>query len=297
VHGDHPRAVVRATATLLIAGAAIGRAGDALAVADAAGGGAPRRWFVPGVLPCGECPTCRRGLCVACPQARPMFALDRRSAELPDRFLVAIDDDGVPPAALMTAGLVTEVMAGAARAGLGPGETAVWIGEAPWARLGAGWSARRGSRAFLLAPAGGEETPAGALRLDPAAGVGGWRRAIEAAEAAGGPAGGRPERKIFVCGAAPPFAEAALALAVPGATLSFLRAVPSQLTGLDTGFPLRLYTGSAFHPDLVLEAIAAIRRGEVDVAGVLREVSPSEHDAAVDDFHAGRDARVPLVVF
>jgi threonine dehydrogenase-like Zn-dependent dehydrogenase len=294
--------------THLLAGPAIGGAGDALATA-AAVDGQPRRLFVPGVLPCGECPSCRRGLCVACPQARPAFAgagpAVVRASDLPDRFLVPIaDDDELSPLQLMAAGLVTEVMAGAARAGLGPGETAVWIGEAPWARLGAGWSARRGCRTFLLAPAIAGDTPAGAgdtpadvERLDPGAGAADWRRAVESVEAAGGPMGGRPERKIFVCGAAPPFAEAALALAVPGATLSFLRGAPGHLSGLDTGFPLRLFTGSALHPDLVIEAMAAIRRGEVDVASVLREVAPAGHDAAVEEFRAGRDPRVPVIVF
>ena len=43
--------------------------------------------------------------------------------------------------------------------------------------------------------------------------------------------------------------------------------------------------------------MAAIRRGEVQVASVLREVAPSGHDAAVEEFRAGSDPRVPVIVF
>jgi threonine dehydrogenase-like Zn-dependent dehydrogenase len=292
-----------------LAGGAIGRPGDALAIVTD-GRARPDRLFVPGVLPCGECPTCRRGLCAACTAARPAFGDTGASAEdltadLPDRFLVSVGDESLPAAHLVAAGLAAEIIGAAARAGLGPGETAVWMGQDPWARLGASWSARRGCRTFWIpSPAStGDAPPADVERLDPAAPATEWRRLVESSEAAGGPAGGRPERKIFVCDPTGPLAAAALALAVPGASLSLLRAVgagaPVTIADLNTALPLRLLTGSAYHPDLISEAIAAIRRGDIAVGDAVREVPAGGGDAinaAVDDFRAGRDRRLPVAV-
>jgi len=319
LHGDRPRATIRATVTHQLAGASLGRPGDALAIVSPAPGdgrAAPGRLFVPGVLPCGECPTCRRGLCAACAAARPAFGGDGdrsvggsagRTADLLDRFLMDLGDEQVAPMRLVAAGLVAEIIGAAARAGLGPGETAVWMGQDPWARLGASWSARRGCRTFWVpSPAGAAiAPPADVEGLAPEAAAADWRRAIESSEAAGGPSGGRPERKIFVCGPTDRLVGAALSLAVPGATLSLLPGPgsvrPLALDGLDTALPLRLLTGSAFHPDLVPEAIAAIRRGDIAVDDAVREIPATDGDdaiaAAVEDFRAGRDRRLPVVVF
>jgi threonine dehydrogenase-like Zn-dependent dehydrogenase len=339
VRAEPAGGTIRATLTHQVAGEAGGRAGDALAVAVGRRG-EPLRLWVPGILPCGECPVCRRALCVACPNARVAFpAGGDGSAELPERFLAQLDGEALPATRLMAAGLTAEIIAVAARAGLGPGETAVWMGEAPWAAAGASWSARRGCRTFLLAapalatptpstpalpsPAPSSPSPSPSpsaspmpssssssslsatsaaappevTRLDPALGPAGWRRVIETAESAGGPSGGLPERRIFVYGATKPLTAAALSLAVPGATLSFLGGAPPSMTGLDVVSPLRIFLGSSFHPDLIPEALAAIRRGEIDVEDLFREVSPSEGQTALADFRSGRDRRLPLLIF
>ena len=119
---------------------------------------------------------------------------------------------------------------------------------------------------------------------------------IAEAEAAGGPAGGRPERRIFVCGAGPELARAALDLATPGSTLSFLRGAPPALTGLDAAPPLRIFTGGAAHPDLIPEALATLGRAEVDVAGLFVEVAPGDQAAAVAQHQRALGQPIPVVV-
>jgi threonine dehydrogenase-like Zn-dependent dehydrogenase len=291
-------ATIRATITHVVAAEALGRAGDALAVTSPSGGAPPARVFIPGPLPCGECPVCRRGLCVACPHRRVVFDPGRGpTVDLPDRFITAIEDD-LPAASAIGAGLVVEIIGAAARAGVGPGETTIWMGAPPWTTVGAAWSARRGCRSFCLGPAGegaGDGAAAGVVALAADTGPDVWRRAIEAAEAAGGPGGGRPERRIFVCGAAPALARAALALASPGATLSFLHGAPATLSGLDVAGPLRIFTSGAAHPDLVPEALAAIRRGDADVSRALRQIGPADRDAAIASFRDGTDRRLPVI--
>jgi threonine dehydrogenase-like Zn-dependent dehydrogenase len=288
-------ATIRATVTHFVAAEALGRPADALAVTSPAGSAARVRVFIPGPLPCGECAICRRGLCVACAHRRTIFTRGEDPAvAVPERFITAVDDD-LQPLQAIAAGFVVEIIGAAARAGLGPGETAIWLGEAPWSTAGAAWSARRGCRAFLLAAPGAAARAAGATALDVDAGPASWRRMIEESEAAGGPGGGRPERRIFICGRAPVLAEAALSLAGPGATLSFLHGAPAVLSGLDTAAPLRLFTAGAAHPDLVPEALAAIRRGDADVASAFREVTPPELDRALADFRTGLDTRLPIV--
>jgi hypothetical protein len=296
---------LRATVTHLIAGEAIGRAGDAIAIVRAgdAPGGEALRLFVPGWLPCGECPICRRGLCAACPNGR--ISVPRASAlvdqpiELPERFLTALEATEDRPAdQLIAAGLVAEIIGVASRAGLGPGETAIWLGRSPWTRIGASWSARRGCRTFLLSPTQAEAAPPPpeVTPLEPSSGPAVWRALVESAEAAGGPAGPRPERRIFIFGDGAALAGAALELAVVGSTLSFPLGAPAVITGLDAAPPLRLFSGSALHPDLVPEALAAIRRGDVDVADTFREVAPAGRDDAVAAFRSGLDPRLPVIV-
>jgi hypothetical protein len=130
-----------------------------------------------------------------------------------------------------------------------------------------------------------------------AAGPAAWRETIADAEAAGGPSGGRPERRIFVCGAGSELARAALELVTPGSTLSFLRGAPAVLAGLDAAPPLRLFTGGAGHPDLIPEALAALGRGEVDTGGLFVEVTAAGAEEALADFRRGIDRPIPVVVY
>ena len=162
-------------------------------------------------------------------------------------------------------------------------------------RVGSSWSVGRGCRAFTLGlPPSPSATTA--LPLPAEAGPTAWRTLIADAEAAGGPAGGRPERRIFVCGAGRDLARAALDLVTPGSTLSFLRGAPAELTGLDAAPPLRIFTGGAAHPDLIPEALATLRRAEVDVDGLFVEVAPSNEATASAQYRRGVDQPIPVVV-
>jgi hypothetical protein len=293
------------------------RGGDALAIVEGGPLPAGRRVFVPGLLPCGECAACRRALCNACSNALPLGAGSSSGAwaEVPERFVVAVDDDDLPARSAIAAGLLSDVLGAVGRAGLGPGDTAIWIGRQPWLRIGASWSVGRGCRTFVLSSSGlpaiapamapALASPAGsnahAIWLAPDAGAERWNASIAEAEAAGGPVGGCPERRIFICGNDPTLGAAAVAMATAGSTLSFLLGAPAAVVGLDGAPPLRLFTGGAGHPDLVTEALAALRRREVDMEGVFVEVPFAEQSAATASFQAAYensgDRPVPVLAF
>jgi len=294
---------VRVRATHLVQGIDPEGAGDAVAVIEAGPGepGQARAVFVPGRLPCGECAICRRGLCAACPAARA--GLSRQQAagvDLPERYLTPLDDPQVAaldPVIIAGAGLVAEALDATARSGLGPGETAIWIGDGPWTLVGASFTARRGCRTFLLGGDAAAAVGEGVTRLPAGAGSARWMAVIGESEAAvtAGPHAGRPERRIYVYSRDAELAQSALALSVPGATLSFRLGAPPVLSGLDAAPVLRVLIGGGYHPDLVPEALAALARGHVDISGVLREVDLREVESAVDSFRSGRDPRVPVV--
>jgi 6-hydroxycyclohex-1-ene-1-carbonyl-CoA dehydrogenase len=278
-------------------------AGDAVAVieSDAGQTGHGRAVFVPGRLPCGECAICRRGLGAACPSARPGLSREHASGvELPERYLTPLDEPAVAaldPMTIIGAGLVAEALDATARSGLGPGETAIWIGRAPWTLVGAAFTSRRGCRTFLLGDDAAVAVGEGVTRLESGAGSACWLAAISEAEAAAtaGPHAGRPERRIYVYGRDTALARAALELSVSGATLSFRLGAPAALTGLEAAPVLRVLIGGGYHPDLVPEALAALARGQIDVSGALRVVNEREADAAIETFQSGHDRRVPIL--
>ena len=119
------------------------------------------RMFVPGVLPCGECPACRRGLVAICPAKRTAIDADAvtgQARDVPDRFLTPLDDppdlpDLSSPLALL-AGPVALAQQALALASAAPGDVAVWLGADPLARLGARVAGARGLKSFLLVAAG-----------------------------------------------------------------------------------------------------------------------------------------------
>ncbi len=288
-------AILRARLTHQIVPGVGARGGDALAIVEDGPLPVGSRIFLPGRLPCGECAACRRALCDACASARAVVAGSDGRVAVPDRFVTTVDA-ALPPLGAIAAGLVTDVIGAGGRAGLGAGDTAVWLGEPSSTRVGASWSISRGARTFVLAPAAPSTTP-GPVPLPLAAGPASWRETIADAEAAGGPSGGRPERRIFVCGAGDDLARAALELVTPGSTLSFLRGAPAVLAGLDAAPPLRLFTGGAGHPDLIPEALAAVSRGEVDTDRLFVEVAADGAEIALADFRRGLDRPLPVVVF
>jgi threonine dehydrogenase-like Zn-dependent dehydrogenase len=277
-------------------------AGDALAFIDDGDDGAstdpPRRLFVPSPLPCGECPYCSRALTAACRAPESPLSVDvncRQSVR--ERFVTPIDQAAwanLPPAVVAACGLAAEVLDATARSGLGPGDTAIWIGAEPWVSLGAAFCARRSCRTFTV---GAARLPRdeSIVRLATGDDPPRWQSLLAEAEAASGAGHGRPERRIFVYGAATGDAQAALRLAAPGTTVSFRRGVPATLDGLDRSGPLRMLIGGGYHPDLVPEALAVLARGELDISPVIREVALPELDDALNAFASGRDARLPVV--
>ena len=293
-------AIVHATLTHQIPARVIGRGADALAITEAGPLPVGSRVFVPGRIPCGECAVCRRALCGSCPHLRAVEpGPGSRRIDVPERFVVPIAAE-ISATRLIAAGLVAEIIGASARAGLGPGDTAVWMGRRPWARVGASWTAGRGCRTFLLS---GSATPtpvpdrAGVVTLPVGLGPAGWRELIDQAEAAGGPEGGRPERRIFVCGDSAAIGRAAMELTTPGSTLSFLLGAPPLIAGLEALPPLRIFTGGFGHPDLIAEALAAIVRSDVDVDGAFQEVPASDEAAAVAAFHAAVEPAIPVIAF
>jgi hypothetical protein len=299
-------AMVRARLTHQIPVRVLGRGADALAIVEEGPLPAGSRVFVPGRIPCGECAACRRGLTGACPHLRAIEASPgTQRINVPERFVAPIAAE-ISATKLIAAGLVAELIGATARAGLGPGDTAIWLGRRPWARVGASWTASRGCRTFLLAgaataiadaPSPASAPPGSVVMLPVGLGPSGWRDIVAEAEAAGGPSGGRPERRIFVCGDSAPIGRAAMELTTPGSTLSFLLGAPALIAGLEALPPLRIFTGGAGHPDLVPEALAAIARAEVDVDGAFLEVPASEEAAAVAAFRTAIEPPIPVVTY
>ena len=292
-------AILRAVLTHQIVPGAGARGGDALAMVEEGPFPAGTNVFVPGRIPCGECAACRRALCDACAAPRSLIAGDDGRVVIPDRFVTAFDGT-MPALRAIAAGLFAEVIGAAGRAGLGAGDTAIWIGDPAWTRAGVSWSTSRGARTFVLVASALPPPPpteSGPTPLALPAGPAAWRATIADAEAAGGPAGGRPERRIFVCGAGADLARAALELVTPGSTLSFLRGAPPALEGLDAAPPLRLFTGGAGHPDLIPEALAAVSRGEVETDGLFVAVAASDAETALAGFRCELARPIPVVAY
>ena len=126
-------AIVRARVTHQIVPGIAVRGGDALAVVEDGPLPAGSRIFVPGRLPCGECAACRRALCDACVAVR---AIARRlTVACPSRIgSIAAVDPALPALGAIAAGLLADVIGAGGRAGLGAGDTAVWLGEPAWTR-------------------------------------------------------------------------------------------------------------------------------------------------------------------
>jgi hypothetical protein len=235
------------------------RPADALAASLELSG---RRFFVPGWLPCGECGRCRRGWVAACERARAVWENGAREVELTERFLFDLDEPtGVAPlpeASAACAGVVAELQELGARAGLGSGDVAVWIGDDARTRLGARLSASRGCSTFHVSA--GAPATTGVVSLPSKAPPARWIEALAAAAAAA--PGGFQERRLFVARAESTLVEAALALWAPGSTLAFVDgAGPASLqpSALASGRMI-VATGRGYHPDLLPEAMASLRR-------------------------------------
>jgi threonine dehydrogenase-like Zn-dependent dehydrogenase len=240
---------------------------DALGIAEEP---EARRMFVPGWLPCGECGRCRRALVSACAHGRPSLpdpATETRTLDLPERFLTPVD---VPAEAerlsdevAVCAGFAATLIDATASAGLTPGDLAIWLGDQLVSDAGSALSAARGCSAFRIAGSGGDLP--GVTLLAPDAGVADWLAAFAAAESAGPT--GRRARRLFVSGGAAAQLAEACALADPGSTIALLGTAGAALgSGLVLPERCRLLALGGYHPDLVPEALAALRRGEISAA-------------------------------
>lgn len=242
---------------------------DALAISDEG-----RRFFVPGWLPCGECGPCRRGWVAGCPRGQ---ALGQDAAiETSDRFVAPLDEPpgvaAIEDRRAACAGAVAEMQELSARAGLGTGDLAVWIGSDARCALGARLSAARGCTTFVLQP--GASPGPGITGLDAAAGAESWRQAL--ATAASTAPGGFQERRLFVSRAEPALVSAALSLIQPGATLAFVdgRGAATLEPGQLLSCRVVVGAGRGYHPDLVPEALAALRAQPGLVDDLIAEGAP-----------------------
>jgi hypothetical protein len=221
-------------------------------IATSVDGEAPGgRYFVPGLLPCGDCPLCRRalvGACVARRQVLPLAAAEASEAtplELPDRFLTGIDD---PPglgalsdevAAL--AGVVASALSAMAAVGAAPGDQVLWLGTNATAAAGMELARARGLKIAEPAP------PQAMATEEP-------------------PGHGRSQQLIFVTTPDPPSLRRAAALAQAGSALVLIVDGPLILPdGLVLPPDSRLLLQGGYHPDLIPEALAALRRGDLNV--------------------------------
>jgi threonine dehydrogenase-like Zn-dependent dehydrogenase len=256
------------------AGASGVRPPDALAVDPDSG----QRVFVPGWLPCGECGRCRRGWVAACERGQALVGPPAGPSvvDANDRFLTPLEDLStapLPEPVAACAGAVAEVAELAARSGLGAGDVAVWIGDDVRCALGARLSATRGCATFLLTSS--ELPPRNAVnQLRLSAAPTSWSAALEAAAAAA--PGGFQERRLFVARPTPLLVDAALALAAPGATLAFLESVGSAAVspGALASCRMIVAAGRGYHPDLVPEALASLRRDPTLTDGLLEAATP-----------------------
>jgi (R,R)-butanediol dehydrogenase/meso-butanediol dehydrogenase/diacetyl reductase len=239
-------------------------------------GATEARVFVPGILGCGECVLCRRGLPACCPRAVRVgeAGLSGAPFEVPDRFVTLVDEpagvSALSDELVVLAGLVAHALSAMARAGLGPGDQAVWVGPGPLALIGATLCARRGCRTALLGA-----VPAGVRPPDDVAALP-EDQPLEAlaARLAAEEIGPRAERRVFAVSGTVEVVGRALACAGPGTTLSLLEP-PSHPLGPLAAIPGgRVLVGPAYHPDFVVEALASLRRDTPisDVAALGLEV-------------------------
>lgn len=252
--GPEVRAVALSTG-LSPGGAAVG---IVVASGDAAADLLGRRVLVPPTGACGECDVCRRGRLAACPTGKTLgrdvhgtlasHVVGRRRWLLPlDGPLAALT---LGPEAAALAREAALAYALFARAGVGPGDVTVWLGDGPIARLGAGLARARGHGVAVDEPA-------------------------------------EPVFKVFETSGSAKGRRRALALAARGG-MGVLLAGSAVGVPDDEPLPLgaalegeiTLLSVAMAHPDLLPEVAALAARGELDVAAVCADPT-SDLDAAL----------------
>jgi hypothetical protein len=235
---------------------------------DAVGAAGEARFFVPGRLPCASCSLCRRGLVAACPTALVLLpSPEPATLEVPDRFLTPLDDpavglpDAIPAELAAGAGLVALAVQAAAAASLTPGDVAIWLGGGLLGEVGAQLSAGRGARSFLL----GEAATLPAEKVERVASLCDLLTRLDQDPPAEGAAHQRSTRRLFLTRTEPATLAAATRLADTGAAVVSIGRGPAELTGLSLPPEARLSRVTGYHPDLVPEALALLRRRELSL--------------------------------
>jgi threonine dehydrogenase-like Zn-dependent dehydrogenase len=226
-----------------------------------------RRVLVGPIDPCGECDVCRSGGVAACPLARRRDALGA-TAIAAGRWVVPLDDglEISSPAAAAVAGDVALAYTLYARAGVGPRDPVIVVGESPIARFLVEILIAKGIAPVAFTGPG----PWADWLTRKGVVVASDRAAIVDAFAAQS-LGTRPWRVL--CGQSGATAVAA-AIAGPRATLTLLAPAP-EISGDVVARELTIIGVAAAHPDLVVEAAAMCVRGEIDLgAGTSQTADP-----------------------
>jgi D-arabinose 1-dehydrogenase-like Zn-dependent alcohol dehydrogenase len=232
---------------------------DALGWANGPDGNVAR-FFVPAFVPCGECPLCRRGLVGACPTgtrfadvARPVGERPEagRAITLPERFVAAIDEPAgvaaLPDEVAVMAGVVAFALHAVAAASLAPGDVALWLGDGPVAAAGIALCRARDASTFAV----GADAAALAAQL------------AQPSAAAVSTHGSR-KRVLFLTEPGSAAWSSAVALGEPGSTFVALGDRGGRFDApLVLPAETRLLLLSTAHPDFVPEALAALRRPEL----------------------------------
>jgi hypothetical protein len=232
-----------------------------------------RRVLVPEALPCGECAVCQRGRGPACPQAvRPGENVPGALAThllVPVRFLVPADRELAPPTTIdpwrlaALCGPAARAYQMMVRAGLGPGELALFIGDTPEAHLGAAIARLKGAQAAMLGLT--DPPPETEARI--------WR-IFETTRRAGG-------------------ALRAAELCPPTGSLSLLGSAGPDVPRL---LEVPVLTTLAPHPDLLVELLALVVRGELDLGAPCAPVPPDDLESALCGLLEGAGVPCPIFV-
>lgn len=252
-----------------------------------------KRVLVGPDMGCGECDVCRRAGVVVCPRGATLGRTadgTLASAVIARARWVCVLDGGLSipgPEAALVAREAAWAYALFVRAGVGPGEPVIIVGQGVVARFLVDIAVARGTRPLVAA----EGRPGWQAWVQDRGGIavswsaGQARDALRAA-AAGSGHGERPWQ-VFETSADIDSRRLALSVAGPGARVTMLarRAMgygaPGDALDLDTTLDLdgSILGVAGAHPDLLPEVAALVVRGELDVAGAARVVEP---DALAD---------------
>jgi 6-hydroxycyclohex-1-ene-1-carbonyl-CoA dehydrogenase len=322
---DEPRALPALGAADVIVradGIALGALGDDAPVAgvvvdagEAARHLVGQRVVVPRVLPCGECDRCRRAQAALCPNraARAALATHER---VPARPLLVVEPPLWPEGASLwqLAALPDAVGApfGALmRVGLEPGSPLVVVGAGARARAAIAIGVAKGATVLAVtddpdAASRAHATGARAIVLPGDADAAVGREALAAAareaevslascrvlETSGSSSGRARALALAPAGAAIALLDGADGPAPPGPA----DAAAATLAARIASDELLIVGAAACHPDLLVEAVALVVRGELALAPLVGEVTLAEAATASADYAAGRRATLPVLI-